>query len=230
MHNRNCRIPNCPCSAIRNRYSQLFTQKEISDPSTQSDTMTDRRMKLRLPLASDGYDADDECKSHPHFHLTKRTRPKRVHPKVTTRRRRSKSVDLTPVIEAHETPIRTPMVGGTLLAETPVICNYTYTLADEISISADNLPTLCLNDCPFTPTPMIENRLLKSTLPVVHSQSKLAREKTVLTDVEKLNTSQIESHSNLDRSSSHRNRSTSPAYSTVVTHSDDGSLVYTTEC
>ena len=189
MHNRNCRIPNCPCYTVRKRYSHMFKAPEPvatqSSSGSESDATIERRMKLRLPLASD----DATGLNHPHYHITKDTRPKRVHPKVKLEKRRSKSVDLTPVIECSETPLKTPRVGGTLLAETPVVGNPTRTLADaanrtsspcyqfdpnchtdtlqpQRSISADNLPTLCLNDCPFTPSPMKENRSLKVRPPV----------------------------------------------------------------
>ena len=252
MHNRNCRIPNCPCYTVRKRYSHFFAPKQNTEPltGTQSDPMTDRRLKLHLPLTSDAYDADDEYMLHPHYHLSHQTRPKRVHPKVKAQRRRSKSLDLTPVLEVPDSPTKTPVVGGTLLAETPVITNYTCTLGDgipshydpngedchidgscrllrDISISADNLPTLCLNDCPFTPSPMRENRALKVRPPVnTHSHSKLAGEKSLLSAVEESNTSQIQTLSNSDRSY----RSASPAYSTMVTLSDDGSVLLTTEC
>ena len=185
MHNRNCRIPDCPCYTVRKRYSHLFKEPEPlatqSSSGSDSDTTTERRMRLRLPLASD----DVAGENHPHYHITKDTRPKRVYPKVKVQRRRSKSVDLTPVQECSETPLKTPRVGGTLLAETPVIgyrtladavnrtsspCNPIdpnflndgpCTLLQQRSISADNLPTLCLNDCPFTPSPMKENKSLK---------------------------------------------------------------------
>ena len=180
MHNRNCQIPGCPCYAIRKRYSHLFREPEPlatqSSSSSDSDAMTERRMKLRLPLSSD----DASGVSHPHYHITKNTRPKRIYPKVKVQIRRSNSLELTPVVEGSESPFQTPRVGGTLLAETPIIdyrtrtpayvVNRIFSPSDQIdpnwpstctllhqrSISADNLPTLCLNDCPFTPSPIKE--------------------------------------------------------------------------
>jgi hypothetical protein len=71
-----------------------------------------------------------------------------------------------------ETPAKTLAVGGSVKAGTPVYycaptigedgqektgdyhCTNQPMLLRQISISADNIPTLCLNDCPYTPSPL----------------------------------------------------------------------------
>lgn len=119
---------------------------------------------------------------HPHYHLTTKSYLRRVGTQHTVDHRRSKSLsDLTPVAEMPETvtPAKTPVVGGSIRQDTPVYdCKPTLSedvteqtarddctyhpghpaLLREISISADNIPALCLNDCPFTPSPLKEGR------------------------------------------------------------------------
>ena len=133
---------------------------------------------------------------HPHYHLTKKSHTCCVNAPVNHRRSKSLS-DLTPLTEVPETPTKTPAIGGSVKAGTPVYycpptigedgqekpispvdchCTNQPMLLRQISISADNIPALCLNSCPFTPSPLaappsrrkgssLQGELMQSTKP-----------------------------------------------------------------
>ena len=133
-----------------------------------------RRRPMKLSLWSD-VQIPKNLNLHPHYHLTTKSHLRRVTSQVPTNHRRSRSIsDLTPLTE---TPVKTPAVGGSTVPNTPIyscqgalgedtseqdgnICTNQPMLLREISISADNIPALCLNDCPFTPSPLKEGHHL----------------------------------------------------------------------
>ena len=213
MHNRNCAIPNCICFSARQLYKSKVASKrkpastvqyQSSSSSSDSDSALGKRSRLFLPLSS-----QDPPALHPHFHPSSKTRVRSSVTRHKLTRKRSKSLDLTPVPEVS--PTKAPKVGGCLVAGTPV-CGAPPTIEDAIaeeerlspvkgtlgqnifsaapahryspsmpdcldsnldrltSLSADNLPTLCLNDCPLVNTPKEEIKAL-SQAPVSHTSS-----------------------------------------------------------
>ena len=155
------------------------SRAHIVASSTDSDSdyssYTDRRSRpLNLRLLSNEHNRNPNL--HPHYHFTTKSYMRRVSAHAPIDHRRSKSLaDLTPINEVPEAPAKSPAAtGGSIKAGTPVYycppmigehgqekptslddCSYTNQpmLLREISISADNIPALCLNDCPFTPSP-----------------------------------------------------------------------------
>ena len=199
MHNSNCRILDCPCKQIQERYEHLkasfvplqqvrspeHNQIQALSQSSSIDSESDipdtslkkANMRLQLNQPSD--------KLHPHYHMTLKSYVLRTGVKTATAdHRRSRSLsDLTPIAEARETP--TPVVGGAIKAGTPVLSGHILLsnenssngptkqdllnqtavtplskplppLMSELSLSSDNIPILCLNDCLLqlkTPSP-----------------------------------------------------------------------------
>ena len=204
MHNRHCQIPGCCCQAVRelvegnrgripydspemsvsssgsekgSRVHRVRHQASSTDSDSDYSSYNDRRSRPpNLRLLSDEHNRNPNL--HPHYHLTTKSHMRRVSVHAPVDHRRSKSLtDLTPLTEVPETPAKTPAIGGSVKAGTPVYycpptigedgqekptspvdCHYTNQpmLLREISISADNIPALCLNDCPFTPSPLKE--------------------------------------------------------------------------
>ncbi len=356
MHNKHCRIPKCQCYKIQELYKDATgkqgPKKQHSSSSESSDTVFDKRKNLYLPLSPKNMSevkeflpqaSRDDPMLHPHYHRGKKTRVRSSNPRPPLERRRSKSVDLSPLGECSESSTKTPKVGGSLIAGTPV-CG-THTLEDAIrmsdqntfkfsggknmqlssfqpapfskdsqadcydqgSMSADDLPTLCLNDCPFVSTPREETKHLKpppvkrlsSGKPVLSPIGEKSKEvdtdesdtssrsdsppeltktcssdhdadsarggsvsdsimshgrlihwetshgptreisqgyhsETLSSEASVRNSYKLKqkTHRNLSSKcgSDHSQRSTSPAYETVVTVSDDGNRVHTTEC
>ena len=196
MHNRHCQIPGCCCYQIRElvegaRGGSLMpyhynspevrngrrvhrVNHQISSTDSDSDyTHTERRSRPpNLRLLSGEHNRNPNL--HPHYHLTKKSHIRRVNPPANHRRSKSLS-DLTPLREVPETPAKTPAIGGSVKADTPVYycpptigedgqekpsspidrrCTNQPMLLRQISISADNIPVLCLNDCSFIPSPV----------------------------------------------------------------------------
>ena len=186
-----------------------------------------RKAKMRLKL-------HDVKKLHPHYHLSKRSHHVGRVATGTISHRRSRSLsDLSPITEIRETP--TPLIGQAIRGDTPIHCSrtlgdassnaeeltpfskaeehalqFTPLLLREISISSDNIPVLCLNDCPLPPSPITKSkggfsRLSSDKLPQVRTPSSMPRES--------FSGSQSDS-----------------AYETVTTVCDDGLVIETTEC
>ena len=206
MHNRHCQIPGCCCYKVRelvevgkgrmpydspemsissrgsgnSRLHKVSHQVSSTDSDSDYSSSSDRRSRPpNLRLLSDEHNRNPNL--HPHFHLTTKSHMRRVGMQAPVDHRRSKSLsDLTPLTELPETPAKTPAIGGSIKAGTPVYCCQEDApeqaatedchcpnqpmLLREISISADNIPALCLNDCPFTPSPLKEGcRALANT-------------------------------------------------------------------
>ena len=200
MHQENCQIQNCPCKQVKKRFQHLLPQARILHQQEEANTTTkevqsgnidptDRRQQLRLSFSSQQFNKD----IHPHYHMTSHSHIRQS--KGSQRfiqRRRSKSMDLTPVIEQPESCATTPGVivpdsaRGLLCglaifspAVTPseekirVLSPTTPSsssiappvLLREISLSADNFPSLCLNDSPMAATPLTE----QANRPLGHS-------------------------------------------------------------
>lgn len=208
-------------------------QQSSTDSDSDYGSGSDRRSRPpNLKLLRD--DINRNPNLHPHYHLTTKSYLRRVSSQHAVDHRRSKSLsDLTPVTEMPETqtPAKTPAVGGSIKQDTPVYdCKPTLgedvtkqtarddyschpghpALLREISISADNIPALCLNDCPFTPSPLKEGREQLSLNPnrtrrrgtsfkrgsLRNVQSKLGtvNEKTSSVETDDSNTSSHSSH------------------------------------
>ena len=153
----------------------------------------DRRQQMRLSLSSQNFSPD----IHAHYHMTSRSHIRHsgggMNRLKFIQRRRSKSMDLTPVIEQPgESCATTPGVvvpdstrgllcgpafspaitpaGETLRVLSPTTPSagplVPTVLLREISLSSDNLPALCLNDCPMAATPLMQlgNRSLGSNI------------------------------------------------------------------
>ena len=195
MHQENCRIPRCPCRQVKERFRHLLPQtrsymqkeagKVMEESSRGEFDPTDRRQQMRLSLTSRNISEE----IHPHYHMTSHShiRQSRGMRRVL-QRKRSRSVDLTPVVEQPESNATTPAVfpeaakglipsrlfspaitpSGeqfrVLSPTTPGVTQPPPVLLREISLSADNLPSLCLNDCPMAYTPLYQlgNRTLGS--------------------------------------------------------------------
>ena len=212
IHNRHCQIPGCCCQKVRelveasrgrmpydspemsisssgsgnsSRVYRVNHQASSTDSDSDYSSYNDRRSRPpNLRLLSDEHNRNPNL--HPHYHLTTKSHMRRVSVHAPVDHRRSKSLsDLTPLTEVPETPAKTPAIGGSVKAGTPVYycqpalgedgreqptspddchCTNQPMLLREISISADNIPALCLNDCPFTPSPLKEGcRMLAVT-------------------------------------------------------------------
>ena len=191
-----------------------------------------RRRPPNLSLMSEEHNRNPNL--HPHYHLTTKSYLRRVTSQVTTDHRRSKSLsDLTPLTEVPETPAKTPAVGGSIVPNTPVyccqgalgedtseqntndgcICTNQPMLLREISISADNIPALCLNDCPFTPSPLKEGRHLLAKSPNKARRRGSFRRGSLRSAKPKLNPVQEKTDSIETDNSSTSSRSDTPAKS-----------------
>ena len=163
------------------RVHRVSPQVSSTDSDSDYSSYNDRRSRPpNLRLLSNEHNRNPEL--HPHYHLTTKSHMRRATTHAPIDHRRSKSLsDLTPLIEVPETPAKTPAIGGSIKPGTPVFqtvlgedgkeqlisddCSPNHpTLLREISISSDNIPALCLNDCPFTPSPLKEGcRMLTVT-------------------------------------------------------------------
>ena len=189
MHQENCQIHKCPCKQVKKRFhnilpqTRLHMQKEadkvVEDAQSGNFDPSDRRQQMRISLSSQNFSKD----IHAHYHMTSRShiRPSDGRQRIL-QRRRSRSVDLTPVVEQPESCATTPgvvipdgargllcgpmfspavtpagekfkVLSPTVPATNTVVPTV---LLREISMSADNLPSLCLNDCPMAVTPMTQ--------------------------------------------------------------------------
>ena len=168
--------------SVNQRQRGMHAHMSSTDSDSDYSSANDRRLRrpYNLRLLSDEHNRNPNL--HPHYHLTTKSYLRRVSTESTVDHRRSKSLsDLTPLTEVSEstTPAKTPAVGGVIKPGTPVYDrqpplgettaeeatgdelsypNGHPALLREISISADNIPALCLNDCPFTPSPLKEGR------------------------------------------------------------------------
>ena len=178
----------CSSGSGNSRMHRVGHQQSSTDSDYNSER--DRRSRLRLRLLSDEYHKHPNLNSH--YHLTTKSHLRRVNMQAPVDHRRSKSLsDLTPLTELPETqtPAKTPAVGGVIKPGTPAYdcppalgednteqrdewnCPKGHpALLREISISADNIPALCLNDCPFTPSLLKEGRH-----PLAQSPNRLRR-------------------------------------------------------
>jgi hypothetical protein len=208
MHQENCQIPKCPCKEVKERFQHLMPQtrahrqkeaERVVDEAQRGDLdPTDRRQQLRISLSSQNFNKD----IHAHYHMTSRSHIRSSDGRKTIiQRRRSRSMDLTPVAEQPEPCALSPNVvlsdGARGLLCGPTVFSPAVTpsgeklrvlspatpsvntiappvLLREISLSADNLPALCLNDCPIAATPLMQlgNRTLGSAMqsPLVTNQ------------------------------------------------------------
>ena len=205
MHQENCRIPNCPCRQVKQRFQHIMPQtrlrmqqeaeRVIQDAQSGRLDPSDRRQQMRISLSSQNFSPD----IHAHYHMTSRSHLRQSggggasYRSKFMQRRRSKSMDLTPVMEQPgESCATTPSVvipdsargllcgpafspAITPAGETVRILSPTTPAAHpvappvllrEISLSADNIPSLCLNDCPMAATPLMHlaNRPLGSNI------------------------------------------------------------------
>ena len=181
MHQENCQIQNCPCKQVKKRFKHILPQTHIHQQEeankmkeVQSGNFDrrDRRQQLRLGLSSQQFNKN----IHPHYHMTSHSHIRQS--KGSQRfiqRRRSKSMDLTPVMEQPKSFVTTPVIivpdsargllcgpaifspavtpsGEKLRVLSPTTPSSSSiappVLLREISLSADNLPSLCLNDSP----------------------------------------------------------------------------------
>ena len=149
MHNKHCRIPKCKCYKIQELYKDATgkqgPKKRHSSSSESSDTVFDKRKNLYLPLSPKNTSevkeflpqaSRDDPMLHPHYHRRKKTRVRSSNLRPPLERRRSKYVALSPLGECSESSTKTPKVGGSLIAGTPV-CG-THTLEDAIRMSDQN--------------------------------------------------------------------------------------------
>ena len=201
LHQENCQIPRCPCKKVKERfrhflpqarvYKQREAEKVIEEDSRGEFDASDRKGQMRLSLMSQNLNEE----IHPHYHMTSRSHICQSHGmKKVLQRRRSRSMDLTPVAEHPESTTTPGMhfpegMRSVACATTPgllipeggkrVICSNLFSpavtpsgeqfrilspttpnltqpplLLREVSLSADNIPSLCLNDCPITGTPL----------------------------------------------------------------------------
>ena len=179
MHRRDCQIPRCPCKDVQQRYQEMLTRDTDTAREPPKPPPCDgKKHHLHLSLSQQHLGANE----HPHWHLHTKSYLRHTQ-KPPLLRQRSKSVDLTPIIEARETPVIEKRLTPAPIDENRVLrrpslttradCdspdgpmedpNWRPPLLREISISADNLPALCLNNCPLTPSPLRENRTLAAT-------------------------------------------------------------------
>ena len=259
MHNRNCAIPNCICFSARQLYKSKVASKRKpastvqyqSSSSSDSDSAIGKRSRLFLPLSS-----QDAPTLHPHFHPSMKPRARSTNIRHKLTRKRSKSLDLTPVPEVS--PTKAPKVGGSLVAGTPV-CGAPPSIEDAIaqeerlspvkgetmtlgqntfsaasaqryspsmldcvdpnlnrlnSLSADDLPTLCLNDCPLANTPKED---IKALSQAQVSRTSSAAGKPALSTINERNKEADSDGSNTS------SRSDSPPNYTKVPHSNQSS-------
>ena len=193
MHQENCRIPRCPCREVKKRFAHIIPQTKLhiqqeaervtEDVQSGRFDPTDRRQQMRLSLSSQNISPD----IHAHYHMTSRSHIRQsgggMNRLKFIQRHRSKSMDLTPVMEQPgESCATTPGVvvpdsarghlcgpafspaitpaGETLRVLSPTTPSagplVSTVLLREISLSADNLPALCLNDSSIAATPLMQ--------------------------------------------------------------------------
>ena len=134
MHQENCRIPRCPCKQVKKRFQYILPQTR--------------------------------------FHMQQEA--------WFAQQRRSRSMDFTPLIKQPEWYTATPGFFITdRRARQELLCSPTFSpplsptslsslkivppvLLREISLSADDLPSLFLNDCSMAATPLMSKRKLSS--------------------------------------------------------------------
>jgi hypothetical protein len=160
----------------RRRPSELLVSSSTESDSDVPVPSSSRRTKMRLKLT-------DERKLHPHYHMSTHSHHVGKAASNVDSHRRSRSLsDLTPITELRETP--TPMVGGAIKAGTPIHCGRILGVGEnatllgptkeellqhtaltprsissppllmDVSLSENNIPVLCLNNCPLPPSPM----------------------------------------------------------------------------
>ena len=171
LHSSNCQIPNCPCKLVQLRYRELL-QKQPNQISNTLDTRATniypRECKHQLHFTLSSQNLNSE--THPHYHLTSKSHIRQV-TKPPLQRKRS---NLTPVCEA--VPEFSQAATAGLPDEKQFYHDPTYEefkpplLLKETSISAENIPSLCLNDCPLTPTPVREGQTLEFS--TIHLRSR----------------------------------------------------------
>ena len=226
MHRRDCQIPRCPCKDVQQRYQEMLmrdtdTTRAAPRPPPQCG---DKKHHLHLSLSQQHLGSNE----HPHWHLHTKSHIRRTQQPLFVRQR-SKSVDLTPIMETRETPVIEKRLTPAPIDENRVLrrhslkteadCdspddpgedpNWRPPLLREISLSADNLPALCLNNCPLIPSPLRENRTLAAA-----AMSPLKEERSRWVHKPKLgmlaeNSQSAESSSEEGRNTS--SRTTSPA-------------------
>ena len=248
MHQENCQVHKCPCKQVKKRFhnilpqTRLHMQKEadkvVEDARSGNFDPSDRRQQMRISLSSQNFSKD----IHAHYHLTSRShiRPSDGRQRIL-QRRRSRSVDLTPVVEQPESCATTPGVvipdgaRGLLcgpvfspavtpagekfkvLSPTVPAMNTVIppVLLREISMSADNLPSLCLNDSPPKIPAKQKNfalEQLKHLVPVANSNKRAQR------------SGSTSSHS------SHASHLSIASVGSHVSHASDGSITTQTLC
>ena len=183
MESRGHRQSQCDALEIGGaRNDRTIQQQSSVDSDADYKSENNKRQRpVNLRLVSDEHDTEYP-NQHPHYHLTSKSHLRRVNSPVPIHTRRCKSLtDLTPLTEVPETHTPTPTIGGIIKPGTPIYGSLNSLegenggrehplLLREISISADNVPTLCLNDCPFTPSPLKEGRH-----PLAQSPNRLRR-------------------------------------------------------
>ena len=191
MHPQNCRIPNCSCKSLQDRYRELFQQnpsylphKPAAETCKRECQLNayprERKHKLHLTLSSQNFINE----THPHYQLTNKSHIRVTKPPL--QHQHSKECDLTPHYEIA------PKFPQAAAADSPVDKKFrsdpTYEdckpplFLREISVSAENIPALCLNDCPLTPTPLWEGRTLASS-PMRLKSRRWSMQKTTLKTV-----------------------------------------------
>ena len=183
MHQENCHIPQCPCREVKRRFAHIMpntklhiqreTEGVTEDIQTRRLDLINRRKQMRLPLSSQNFSPG----IHSHYHLTSRPHigqtSGRMNRPRSIQRRRSKSMDLAPKMGQPEEAdalipdgtrdlLHSPTFSPAAMRGLPPTTPSTPPVAPsvflrEISLSADNLPTLCLNDCPISATPLSDN-------------------------------------------------------------------------
>ena len=124
----------------------LPRQQENFDPSG-------RRQEMRISLTSQDI-------LHPPYHMSSCSYICQSEGRQRfLQRRRSRSVDLTPVMKLPESCATTPGVAipdrakglfcGHMFSPAMTPTDEPFRVLSPISLSADNLPTLCLNDYPW---------------------------------------------------------------------------------
>ena len=171
MHHPNCQIPNCPCKSLQDRYRKLFhhnpsyvPQQHVAETCKRENgpNADPRESKHQLDLTLSNL----TTKTHPHYHLTNKSHICRV-TKPPLLCQRSKECDLTPRSEIA--PDFPQAAADDSSEDKRFNSDQTYEdskpplLLREISISAENIPALCLNDCPLMPTPLRKARTLSSS-------------------------------------------------------------------
>ena len=179
MHRRDCQIPRCPCKDVQQRYREMrIRDTDAPQEPPKPSPLNEKKRHLRQSLSQQYHSST----VHPHWHLHTKSYIRRTQmpPRL---RQRSKSVDLTPLIDSIETPVIEKRLTPAPINENRVLRRLSLTtradfdspngleedpnwrppLLREISLSADNLPALCLNDCPLAPSPLREKRTLAAT-------------------------------------------------------------------